>query len=434
VKYKLHTRQYPEKGERSRVRGKKYVLMLTLTVLLVTIIPYVPPVKSGSTVKVYVAPEFPNYVPQNTTGTNIYMNVYIESPPEWYDSNETGIVGWAMTIKVNASVLEPMTIYGATGGYWLFDFADTKGGGTSLQKTTNKTTGEFYEASEQILGWQTHPFNGSGAGGNGKLCRLRYKVLDEDAWTLIDLGYPSAGSDFITFYYYVGFVKHEADIIIDGNYNQPPFMYMHSVGSLIDLSSPVGTSWHELYPTYCTGYTIADWTDNGDGNLSSCDYIQLGTDWYHVEYVTVTIRVTDTAGGKTYEKFFESTGWEYYMDETITDPRNNTWHEVYGNVTKQADPLFVFCRVYNITSWDDRDASGNITVGDEVTTDLDPGPGPNWDVLEVSTDIVIRGPTEVVPEFPLGLALEIGLIAAVAYVWWRSRRKTKITKQEKLAY
>jgi len=28
-----------------------------------------------------------------------------------------------------------------------------------------------------------------------------------------------------------------------------------------------------------------------------------------------------------------------------------------------------------------------------------------------------------VPEFPFGAALEIGLVAVVAYVWWRSKRK-----------
>jgi len=436
VKYKLHTRQYPEKGERSRVRGKKYVLMLTLTFLLGTIIPSVPPVKSGSTVKVYVAPEFPGYVPQNTTGTHIYMNVYIESPPEWYNSNETGIVGWAMNIKVNQSVLEPVSVYAATTGYWLFDFADGEyAGGTSLLKTVNKTTGLFYEVSEQILAWESPPINGSGAGGNGRLCKLRYKVLDEDAWTLIDLGYPAEGSDFLSFFYYVGFDRYEADIIIDGNYNQPPYLYMHSVGGMANLSDPVGTSWHELYPTYCTGYTIADWTDNGDGNLSSCDYIQLGTDWYHVEYVTVTIRITGTDKGKLYNKFLESMGWEAYYDVAIADPKNVTWHEVYSNYTgTPPDPSYEFCRAYNITAWDDVDTSGDINAGDKITTNIDPGPGPTFDVVDVATDIIIRGPTEVVPEFPLGLALEIGLIAAVAYVWWMSRRKTKITKQEKLAY
>lgn len=35
---------------------------------------------------------------------------------------------------------------------------------------------------------------------------------------------------------------------------------------------------------------------------------------------------------------------------------------------------------------------------------------------------------EAIPEFPLGMAIELALIAAVAYVWWKRRSKTKISK------
>lgn len=35
---------------------------------------------------------------------------------------------------------------------------------------------------------------------------------------------------------------------------------------------------------------------------------------------------------------------------------------------------------------------------------------------------------EAIPEFPLGMALELALIAVIAYVWWKRRSKTKISK------
>jgi hypothetical protein len=45
---------------------------------------------------------------------------------------------------------------------------------------------------------------------------------------------------------------------------------------------------------------------------------------------------------------------------------------------------------------------------------------------DITTDIILsqKGePEPPVPEFPLGAAVEIGLIVAVAYIWWTRRRK-----------
>jgi hypothetical protein len=590
VKYKYYVRQYTLKeGERSRVRGKKYVLMLTLTFLLGTIIPYIPPAKSDSTVKFYVEPEFPGYVPQNTTGIHIWLNVYIESPIEWYNTNTSdghgGIVGWAMNIKVNETVLEPIGVYGATFGYWLFDFADSEyGGSTTVLGDVQAENGTFYEFSEQIWSFNSTPIFSHGAGGNGLLCKLRYKVLPANAYTRIDLGYPAPGSLYMTAYYFIGFERYEVDVIIDGHYTQPPFTYMHSAGSMIDISAPVGTSWHELYPTYCTPYEIDDWTDtNDDGNLTACDFIQLNdTSWYHVEDVTLTIQTRNnsetTAEVGLYNASYTDVlvaGWNnpayaYEPNTTYADTTTDEAAQIYGNyginipgsaeVTKvevgykaytatdehiwfivswdgnatwsgyikvtditKSDPGVLWldftgkipgdiwypqnltdanfrvqaeanqagggamgavyldwipvrvsynlgkptyldfeggdssspARVmrqaianpvnfswyevypsfglnYNISDWIDTDNSEDLSVCDWFTWN-----GTLWHVEDLDTDIIIRGPVEEWPEFPLGLALEIGLIVAVAYVWWRSRRKTKITritKQEKLAY
>jgi len=238
-----------KKGERSRVRGKKYVLMLTLTFLLGALIPSVPPVKASSTVRFYVVPITPDYIAGEAVGAYVYADVYIDSPAGWYDTTN-GIVGWGMSIKVNASVLIPWSITGGSGGYFLFDYTDNEYGGlTTVLMTKDAPNGLFYEVSEFIDGWESDPYYGKGAGGSGKLLTLRYKSDDLTAYSLIDLGYP-ASEDIDTAYYYTSSGKVEVDVIIDGNYNAPPdLLALHSTSSLINLSDPVTTSWEELWPT-----------------------------------------------------------------------------------------------------------------------------------------------------------------------------------------
>jgi hypothetical protein len=64
------------------------------------------------------------------------------------------------------------------------------------------------------------------------------------------------------------------------------------------IIDPIGTFWHEVYPTYCVQYMIQYWTDNGNGYLDSCDYIELinqasqEIDDYHVIGVATDIVIT----------------------------------------------------------------------------------------------------------------------------------------------
>jgi hypothetical protein len=100
------------------------------------------------------------------------------------------------------------------------------------------------------------------------------------------------------------------------------------------ITDPVCTYWHELYPEFCNEYHIEGWEDNGDGLLSPCDFVDLAllptgpTEEYHVEYVTVTINITDPY----------VPGWwiilEYYYEgpvETMywvkTHPIGSWWYE-----------------------------------------------------------------------------------------------------------
>ena len=70
---------------------------------------------------------------------------------------------------------------------------------------------------------------------------------------------------------------------------------------------------------------------------------------------------------------------------------------------------------------DDIDAYTLIDIIDPAYTALE-----NPEVKIPMEDVDGHYNPEPVPEFPLGAAVEIGLIAAVAYIWWTRRRKLKV--------
>jgi len=82
---------------------------------------------------------------------------------------------------------------------------------------------------------------------------------------------------------------------------KPNSKYLHSEGGLINITDPVGTQWHELWPFFCKRYHLSSWNDtSGDGVLSRCDWIHIyekpdgALKPYHVEKVTITLNVTHT--------------------------------------------------------------------------------------------------------------------------------------------
>lgn len=100
------------------------------------------------------------------------------------------------------------------------------------------------------------------------------------------------------------------------------------------ITDPTCTIWHEIYPEYCNKYHIVDWEDNDDGLLSPCDQIKMTlqpegpTKEYHVDYVTLTINITDPS----------VPGWwmllEYYYEGSVetmywvkTHPVGSWWFE-----------------------------------------------------------------------------------------------------------
>jgi len=146
---------------------------------------------------------------------------------------------------------------------------------------------------------------------------------------------------------------------IEGSIVAPPadVKYLHSTVGLFNLTDPIGTQWHELWPIFCRDYHLSSWEDNGDGILSYCDTIDMYEKPdgelrpYHVEEVTITLVVAPTsgprAGGPSPAQlmYLELVGG--FNETALGEPIGTLWHEIYPN----------FCTTYNLTGWDDNNSS-----------------------------------------------------------------------------
>ncbi|MGD8507244.1 MAG: cohesin domain-containing protein, partial [Candidatus Bathyarchaeota archaeon] len=225
-----------------------------------------------------------------------------------------------------------------------------------------------------------------GLTGNGPVARMYFQVGD--------IGVPPTSSEsLITFD-----VSKISDVLggrIDAATHYGLFRiarYWSATDSAlnpisIDLTSPIGTHWHEIYPTYSEEYDIANWEDNDDGVLSASDNIGVAhpggshTDWYRVEEVTITMWFTIKAG--------DPYGWDGLLmaaepeeptTELLSDPIGSKWH--------QSSPPDFYSLTFTITSWDDG-GDGYFSPSDQFDYELDFDPGiPHWAHLDaVSTDI-----------------------------------------------
>jgi len=153
--------------------------------------------------------------------------------------------------------------------------------------------------------------------------------------------------------------------------------YFDATNSQIDLANPVGTQWHELYPSYCQApYTITGWKDNGDGVLSYCDTLAM-TDpaglpmCVHVVDVTITIELTRVSPPDIVPHF-----WDWYHaagGEPLTMPVCTWWTEIYP----------AFGSEFHIAGWEDN-GSGSLDFCDFIVDDG----GAQFHVEGVHTDMV----------------------------------------------
>jgi hypothetical protein len=161
--------------------------------------------------------------------------------------------------------------------------------------------------------------------------------------------------------------------------------YYDATNSIIDVANPVGSTWHELYPNYCTApYEITGWKDSGDGYLSYCDTIDMTydpdgadpqTSTEHVIEVTYTLEVLWAA--EPGEPHFWD--WQYVEErDPLSEPVCTWWTEIYPG----------FGDEWHIAAWEDN-GSGVLDFCDFIVDD----DGGQWHVEGVHTDIV----TEPVP-------------------------------------
>jgi hypothetical protein len=208
----------------------------------------------------------------------------------------------------------------------------------------------------------------------------------------------------------------------------PPahFRYLHAEAGLVNLTDPVGTQWHELWPFFCKRYYLSSWNDtSGDGVLSRCDRIDMyekpdgEVKWYHVENVTITLYLTpETMGGPMY---IELEGG--YNASVLTNPVCTQWHQIYP----------ILCRPYHLSNWmDTGNTTGELDFCDLIElTDKWTGVATWWHVEEVAIDIIVTpepppvgGETYPVNKISL-LApwIAVGMLLAGGTGWYALRRR-----------
>ncbi|MFH1680959.1 MAG: hypothetical protein ABIH26_09985 [Candidatus Eisenbacteria bacterium] len=109
---------------------------------------------------------------------------------------------------------------------------------------------------------------------------------------------------------------------------------------------PDCSTWHEIYPAYCTPHHQDEYIDNGDGDVSPCDYIVLDGVRWHVVWAGPTYWLDCATGQSALEPSGPSPGG---------DPTCETWHTIY--------PPEQSCQESHVDSWDDN--------GDDVLSPCD---------------------------------------------------------------
>jgi hypothetical protein len=135
---------------------------------------------------------------------------------------------------------------------------------------------------------------------------------------------------------------------------------------------PEGGEWwydpdfpYELESWWATGYVPGDWTWPN------------GTQIYVNYTAPAFIYIDYNAPPDPLPYFMEWTG--LYNDFLVlTDPFNTTWHQISPT----------FCKMWNVTEWDDIDSSGDLSIGDMLIMQVDTMVRP-YIVRDISTDIKV---------------------------------------------
>ena len=132
-------------------------------------------------------------------------------------------------------------------------------------------------------------------------------------------------------------------------------------------------------------YYLSSWDDNGDGDLSPTDLVEIyrkpdgPVRPYHVDEVTITLYLTldEREEGLPDSMYIELVGG--YNASALENPIDTKWHEVYPT----------YCIAYNITDWDDN-GSTELDYCDLIVLENEyDGEYSHWHVEEVAVDIIV---------------------------------------------
>ena len=293
---------------------KLLLLTLALTLGLGTIIAALPQAMAGprSDVRFYVwrSASSNNIYPSIAVDSTFYVEVWIDAPDTW-DNTAQGIVQYAISIRVNPTILEPMLSGVPMGTTWFLQnfltshtdpisgeyWADLGYTAVPYAGAVDKITGTISDHSEVIMGPPGSPIPLGAAGGPIRMCRFQFKSKSASLPSYLDIcGVPVEGIlEMSARYWTPDNVVHHADIMDDGYYistiaNQMEFDLV--TPPPYNPLAPIGSRWHELWPVTCPMFTLTSWDLNqGGAGLDASDQIDLTPDvagpviYGHVDWI-----------------------------------------------------------------------------------------------------------------------------------------------------
>ncbi len=128
------------------------------------------------------------------------------------------------------------------------------------------------------------------------------------------------------------------------------------------LSDPVCTYWHEVWPEFCPWWHIHSWHDNTNGELDSCDTVDIvPVEKWHVvavekgdETISLALEGMDEQM-ETMIVEYSTEGAQAKIDRALQDPVCTYWHEESPE----------YCNWWHIIYWKDN-TSGQLDSCDTV--------------------------------------------------------------------
>jgi len=247
------------------------------------------PVQASPTTKFYVAMPPEGYFPGQAPGGFVQVDVMIET--------SENVLAWTFDLSWNPAALYLGYWVGfPPPGYWLYSLEggflsgwctanSWTPGTTYLEGTIDQEAGIITATSCGVNSWTELPPELPGPTGTGVLVTFYFTTMSATEPSWINITKAEYGTKVATY---------NVDYTLPGFYNPPPGTTAFDALGMYNPASPIGSDWHELWPTYCQTYSMESFEDNGDGELSPSDQIDMDLSpggekfWYHVEWVNPT--------------------------------------------------------------------------------------------------------------------------------------------------